>query len=106
MSRRELILKRIVDEMEGTSPSSEVYLYGSRARGTAKRLSDWDVLVLLNTDTISFEFETGVMNRFYEIELETGAVISPLIYTKQDWESTHCSTPLYANIQKEGVRIK
>ena len=46
------------------------------------------------------------MDEFYELELETDEVISPLIYSKEDWRSNHSITPLYENIKKEGVRLK
>lgn len=46
------------------------------------------------------------MNNFYEVELETGAIISPIVYTNKDWDETRLNTPLYENIKKEGIRIK
>ena len=77
MTKDERIVKRIIKVANKTAPDSEVYLYGSRARGNAKKLSDWDLLILLNSVNISFDFETKFMDEFYEIELETGEVISP-----------------------------
>jgi uncharacterized protein len=106
MKGRDFILKRIVEVVNQTAPRSEVYLYGSRARESARKDSDWDFLVLLNTKNISFDFETRFMDNFYEIELETGEVLSPLIYSKQEWNTKHSATPLYSNIKKEGIRIK
>lgn len=106
MSRKEQILQKIIGAATKTDPYSEVYLYGSRARGDAKKLSDWDLLILLNSKNISFDFETKFMDVFYEIELETGAIISPLIYSKNDWTENHSMTQLFENIQKEGIRIK
>jgi len=106
MSSREEIIDRIVDLANSKYPDSEIYLYGSRARGNARSLSDWDLLVLLNTPDVSFNIETKMMDEFYELELETGAVISPLIYSKTDWNKNHTITPLYQNIQKDGVKIK
>jgi len=105
MSKKDFILKRIVDVVNQTAPNSEVYLYGSQARGTARNVSNWDFLVLLNTQCVSFDFETRFMDNFYEIELETGEILSPLIYSKQDWLSKHAATPLYSNIKKERIRI-
>ncbi len=106
MSSREEIIDRIVDLANSKYPDSEIYLYGSRARGNARSLSDWDLLVLLNTPNVSFNIETKLMDEFYELELEIGAVISPLIYSKTDWNKNHTITPLYENIQKDGVKIK
>lgn len=106
MQRRNQIINRIATLAGSLYPDSELYLYGSRARGDSKSFSDWDLLFLLNIKNISFEVETKVMDEFYELELETGEIFSPLIYSKHDWENIHYSTPLFENIQKEGIRIK
>ncbi len=106
MIDKEQILQRIIRVVDTNAPDSEIYLYGSRARGDSKKFSDWDLLILLNRQNIAFEIETKFMDDFYEIELETGEIISPLIYSKSDWNKNHSITPLYENIQKEGVRIK
>jgi predicted nucleotidyltransferase len=106
MSTKQNIIDRIIKIVNINDPDSEVYLYGSRARGDAKLLSDWDLLILLNRENISFDIETKYMDEFYEIELETGEIISPLIYSKSDWKTNHPITPLFQNIQKEGVRLK
>ena len=106
MSSREEIIDRIVKLANTKYPDSEIYLYGSRARRNDKSASDWDLLVLLNSPGIPFDMETKLMDEFYELELATGAVISPLIYSKTDWNKNHAITPLYENIQKEGIKIK
>jgi predicted nucleotidyltransferase len=106
MTKKDKILNRIVSVLNSTAPDSEIYLYGSRARGDAKKASDWDLLILLNTNTVSFEYETKIMDDFYNIELETGEVITPLVYSKSDWINHHSVTTLYENIEKEGIRLK
>jgi len=106
MIDKDQILQKIIRVVNDNAPDAEVYLYGSQARGDAKRLSDWDLLILLNRKIISFDFETRFMDEFYEIELETGEIISPLIYSKNDWNTNHSITPLFENIKREGVRIK
>jgi len=106
MTKKDLILSRIVGAINETAPDSEVYLYGSRARGNAKKNSDWDLLILLNLQPLSFDFEIKIMDTFYDVEIETGEIISPLIYSKNDWIQKHSSTPLFENIGKEGIRIK
>ena len=106
MNKKEQILKRIISIVNKNAPDSEIYLYGSRARGGAKKLSDWDLLILIQSKNISFDLEIKFMDEFYEIELETGEIISPLIYSRTDWTENHSITPLFENIQKEGIRIK
>jgi predicted nucleotidyltransferase len=106
VSRKEQILQMIIRVVNKTAPDSEVYLYGSQAKGNARKLSDWDLLILLNVPNVPFDFETKFMDEFYELELETGEIFSPLIYSKNDWNSNYSITPLYENIQKEGVKLK
>jgi predicted nucleotidyltransferase len=106
MTKKEQILQLIIKVVEKNAPDSEVYLYGSQARGNAKKVSDWDLLILLNSQNVSFEFETKFMDEFYDLELETGEVISPLIYAKSDWNSNYAVTPFFENIKKEGIRLK
>ncbi|MEE4287467.1 MAG: nucleotidyltransferase domain-containing protein [Mariniphaga sp.] len=106
MSKKDQILQMIKKVVDKNAPDSEVYLFGSRARGNARKLSDWDLLILLNTPNVSFDFETKFMDEFYELELRTGEIFSPLFYSKNDWNSNYTITPFYENIQKEGIRLK
>lgn len=106
MSGKEEILQKIMKVVDKNAPDSEVYLYGSQARGNAKKRSDWDLLILLNRRSISFDLETKFMNAFYDLELETGEVISPLIYSKAEWNKKYSITPLFENIKNEGIKLK
>jgi uncharacterized protein len=101
--------KNILNEIKTLSkakfPNAEVYLYGSRARGDANIKSDWDLLILLDEFEISFSGETWIMDFFYELELETGEVITPIIYPKNVWKNRYSRTPIYENLIREGKRI-
>jgi len=46
------------------------------------------------------------MDDYYELELSEGIVISPLIYSKIEWNTKYASIPLHKNINKEGIKIK
>lgn len=104
MLKRDKILLKIKEVVNRIDPDSAVYLYGSRARRNSKSHSDWDILILLNRQEIPFEFETKLMDAIYELEVEIGEVISPLIYTKSEWNN-HSYTPLYENVIREGIEI-
>ena len=105
MLKKEILLGKIKDAVSHTDPQTEIYLYGSRARGHARKQSDWDILILLNTPKVNFELEKQFIDALYEIEIETGEVISPLVYSKVEWNQKHSFTPLYENISREGIRI-
>ena len=106
MSKKDQILERIIQFAKAKHLNADIYLFGSRARGDSKNLSDWDLLILLNLKNVPFELETKIMDDFYELELETGEVISPLIYSKNDWNKRYSSTPLFETIKMEGIKIK
>lgn len=91
-------IKRLVLQKE---PSAKIYLYGSRAKGTAKPDSDWDLLILLNKDRITNEIEQTITDPLYDLEFETGEVISPMIYSQQEWDSKYRITPYYSNVMKD-----
>lgn len=105
MSRYETILSKIKLAVYSIAPNAEIYLYGSRARKTAKKHSDWDILILLNTPYLNFEFEKQLINILYDIEIETGEVISPVVYTKKEWDERFYITPLFENINHDGIRL-
>jgi uncharacterized protein len=95
-------IKKIVTEIE---PRAKIYLYGSRSRGTAKNSSDWDLLILLNRDKISQEDEQKITYPLYDLEFATGEVISPMIYSEQEWNTKYGITPFYQNVMREGRLI-
>jgi uncharacterized protein len=92
-------IKKIVLDKD---PSAKVYLYGSRARGTMKADSDWDLLILLNKDKITTAVERTVTYPLYDLEFEIGEVISPMVYSEKEWNSKHSVTPFYLNVMREG----
>jgi len=106
MSEKKKILNMIKKLVNQHAPNSDVYLFGSQARGDAKALSDWDLLILLKSPQVTFDLETKFMDKFYELELKTGEIFSPLIYSKHNWNSNYLETPFYKNIKKESIKIK
>ena len=100
MNFRSEIPKLINEAVKRLDPNAEVIIYGSRARGDFNATSDWDVLILLNSEIISFSTERELINFLYEIELKNNTVISPLIYSKSEWYVKYKITPLFENITR------
>ena len=96
------IATRIRHEIKLIDPRAKVVLFGSRARGDAKKDSDWDLLILIDSLNIR-EKEDLFRDKIYDLELDTGEIISLFVYNNKDWTSRHKITPLYRNIKKEGV---
>lgn len=99
---RFVLLSQIKKIVISQDPSAKVYLYGSRSRDTAQKGSDWDILILLNKNDISSDLEKEITSPLYDLEFETGEIISPIIYSEKDWNSKYRVTPFYKNVMKEG----
>jgi predicted nucleotidyltransferase len=102
MTDQQKILKEIKRIVLDKEPTAKIYLYGSRARGTMKPDSDWDLLILLNKDKITTDLEKSVTYPLYDLEFEIGEVISPMVYSEKEWNSKHKITPFYSNVMREG----
>ncbi|MDH5396856.1 MAG: nucleotidyltransferase domain-containing protein [Cyclobacteriaceae bacterium] len=96
------ILNRIKEIVLDRDPSAKIYLYGSRAKGTMKPDSDWDLLILLNIDQVTTDLEKSVTHPLYDLEFETGEVISPMVYSEREWNTKYSVTPFYSSVMNDG----
>ncbi len=99
------ILIKIKNSVESTDPDATIILYGSFARGEQGKESDLDLIILLNKDKVNRADEKRVKYPLYDIEFDTGQIISPMVFSINDWENRHCITPFYHNISKEGIKL-
>lgn len=104
MKKKELLNKIRLAVLQHDS-DAEIYLYGSRARGDNRKTSDWDLLILVDENKITNRIEDRFRDSLYDIELETGQIISILIYPKLYWNNNLKHSPLYKNIVHEGIRL-
>ncbi len=104
MTEQDKILSEIKHSIEKEDASAEIILFGSRARGDNKPTSDWDILVLINSiETCAAE--DRFRSNLYELELESGQIISPLVYSKYYWLNRLKYSPLFHAVKKEGIRL-
>lgn len=78
-------------------------LYGSEARGDARSNSDIDLLILVDKNSVSDKEEDLIFAPLYQIELQTGVLINPVIIPKKEWGQR--ISPFFMNVENEGVRI-
>ena len=105
MSSQKEILAQITKSVKSVFPEAEVILFGSRARGDSSPDSDFDLLVLLDKQKVNREDEKKVKYPLYEIEFETGKIISPLVLSKREWETRHRISPFFETVSQEGIRL-
>ncbi len=104
MNRNELIrqIRLAVHEVE---PGAEIILYGSRSRGDALLESDWDFLILVD-GPLDDKRTDRVRHRLYEVEWETGEVISSIVRDREEWNSDlFQAMPFNQRIRQEGIRL-
>ncbi|MFN0037326.1 MAG: nucleotidyltransferase domain-containing protein [Saprospiraceae bacterium] len=101
--RRQKLFAQVKSNVLALDPQARVFLYGSRARGDHKRLSDWDFFVMT-----SYPFDWKKVDELrdllYDVELESGQLISSVVESKEGFERLK-AMPLYQNIVAEGVEI-
>jgi uncharacterized protein len=101
----ENILTEIKKRVKAAEPAAKIILYGSYARGDAKKDSDIDLLILVNKDSLNFQDKNKIAYPLYEFAIETDHIISALVHTKKAWENKYFYTPLFHNIKREGVEL-
>jgi uncharacterized protein len=101
----EQLVERISQSIHSTDITAEAFLFGSCARGDNRKNSDWNILILFDNNKVTNEIEDGFREDLYNIELESGQIISTFIYTKDYWENNLRYPPLIKNITREGVRL-
>ncbi len=105
MEKINSILQKIKASVHATEPDATLILYGSYARGNYREDSDVNLLILLDKENVTRLDEKRVKYPLYEIEFNSGIIISPIVLSKKVWESKHKISPFYHNVIKEGNQL-
>jgi len=63
-----LIISRIKHSIHSYDPQADAFLFGSRARGDNKADSDWDILILVDSNKVTNDIEDNFRDGLYDIE--------------------------------------
>lgn len=100
--KEEYILNQVKQIVEEKEPNAKIFFYGSRIKGTYKKDSDWDFLILLDKYKVPEAVSKNITSSLYDLEFDIGEVISPIIFTENDWNTKYKVTPFYKNVMSEG----
>ena len=82
----------------------KVILYGSYARGDYDNSSDIDIMLLTDfSDAEIEEYRDRISDIAFEIELNTGYILSPVIRNLEVFNIRTRYIPFYHNVEEEGV---
>ena len=78
------LLREVKAVVQRFAPSAQVILYGSVARGDREPESDYDILILTDTELSEADHEE-MDDVLYDLELEYNIFVSTIIMTKREW---------------------
>lgn len=85
---------------------SKLIVYGSYARGDYKENSDIDVMILTPLSKEEIEkIENDIFNLAFDLELELGIVINPVLENETHYKYWLGALPFYNNVEREGIVI-
>ncbi|MDR0691892.1 MAG: nucleotidyltransferase domain-containing protein [Prevotellaceae bacterium] len=98
------IIEQIRQLKRAVLPHDRLILYGSQARGDAKDDSDWDLLILLNKSSRTWNDYGNYGYPFAELGWTLGYYFSAKVFTLSEWEKqTH--SLFYKNVTHDGIEI-
>ncbi len=102
---RDQILSKVKETVLKIEPLAAIILFGSRARNDFTRFSDWDFLVLVD-GKVDVARVDRIRHALYEIEWETGEVISAIVKSRQVWNNPdYRAVPLHKSVDRDGVEL-
>jgi predicted nucleotidyltransferase len=103
MTSTDQLLRDIKKAVSAADPEAILILYGSYARGEQRPDSDIDLLVIINRDKVTYDDRIRIGHPLYDIQLESEKLISPVIFSKTQWETKHKITSFYKNVLRDGI---
>ncbi|MGN1193485.1 MAG: nucleotidyltransferase domain-containing protein [Dorea sp.] len=83
---------------------SKIILYGSYARGGYHLNSDVDIMILVKMPEEEIKkIENTIYDLAFDIQIDTGVDISPVIKNEDQFEYWVDVLPFYRNVRDEGI---
>jgi uncharacterized protein len=97
------VLSLLSKKIKENFPETNIWLFGSRARGDGAEDSDYDIFILHNY----LPEQSNILNDIvWEVGFDNDIFFSPIVISKHEgYYLKLLKTPLYRNILKEGIEI-
>ena len=100
-----LIQQFLENAESGGQKFHAAYLFGSRARGTERPDSDYDLLLVVREE-FSLAEKDALYEQVMDILLETGRLISLKIFRQSEFQRLRgLHTPFLSRVLEEGVKV-
>lgn len=102
----DLIVRTFLDRCRGMGDKIRaVYVFGSRAKGTARPDSDYDVLLVVS-DAFSLHDKDALYDTVLDLLLDTGRLVSLKLFRQEAFQRLcDLGTPFITHVLKEGVKV-
>ena len=99
--KKDKIVCSFIKTVRKEYPSSKICLFGSRAKGTAKKNSDYD-FIIVSKDFRKIDFSTRC-SRIYFLKRNIPAPMDILCYTPEEFELKKNQIGIIQEVFKEGI---
>ena len=101
--RDKLILSKTKNLISKEFTIEKIIFFGSRAKGKAKKFSDYDILVITKND-LNWQQKRRISDLTLNIDLEFDVITDIKIYSKNEIENSILGqTPFMRNVVSEGL---
>jgi len=98
------MIAAIRSKLDEVAPEARAYLFGSRATGKARTDSDWDILILLDKPSITWDDHDRIAYPIAELGWRLNEEINPILFTEEQWQR-NSFTPFHHNVARENIEI-
>lgn len=97
-----LILSKTKNLISKEFPIEKIIFFGSRAKGKAKKFSDYDILIITKND-LNWQQKRRISDMTLNIDLEFDVITDLKVYSKNEIENSILGqTPFMQNVLSEG----
>ena len=104
MTDKNLILADLKKHLQFNYGNSikDIILFGSQARGDSKEYSDYDILIILDSNYTKSD-ENQILDLCYDIDLKYNILLDVHLLSKNELNSIRGKQPIFINALKSGI---